>query len=94
MLQELNTYVKHEVGTIHDLYTCATHINPNLMKIELLILENSFLTIQHLGSKYKFHTPTVNPMGELNLASGSRISYLPNTGFFFSLSKCVRTTPT
>lgn len=90
MLQELNTYVKHEVGTIHDLYTCATHINPDLMKTELPILENIFLTIQLLGNKYKFYTPTVN---ELNLASGSRISYLPYVWFFFSSSKCVRTTP-
>lgn len=73
--------VTQDWHTVHTLYTSATHINPALMKTEFLISEKSLLTIWHSDNKYNFHTPTVTPMGELSLARGSRVCYLPLFGF-------------
>ena len=94
MLQELSMYVTHGVGTVHALYICATHINPTLIKTELRILGKNHFTIWHLDNKYEFRTPTVNPLGELNLDGESRISDLPSIWFLLSSNKGVRTTPT
>jgi hypothetical protein len=37
------------------------------------------------SNKSKFHSTTVDAMGELNLVSGSRVSYLPS--IWFSLAQ-------